>query len=56
MSTTTHTPATDREILNWLQEQVVDVIYLDDGRIIEVRGGSIRKALYAAILRAREGK
>ncbi len=35
----------DREILDWLQEQQVDVIYLDDGKIIDVRGGSVRKAI-----------
>lgn len=36
---------TDRELLDWLQEQVVDTIYLDDGRIIDVRGGSVREAI-----------
>ena len=35
----------DREILDWLQEQIVDTIYLDDGQIIDVRGGDLRKAI-----------
>lgn len=37
----------DKEILDWLQEQIVDVIYLDDGRIIDVRGLNVRKAVEA---------
>lgn len=38
----------DRELLDWLQGQQVDVIYLDDGRIIDVGGrytGNLRKAI-----------
>jgi hypothetical protein len=38
----------DSERLDWLNEQVIDVIYLDDGRIIDVRGDSIRIAIDAA--------
>jgi hypothetical protein len=36
---------TDTELLDWLQEQGVDVIYLDDGRIVDVRGGNVREAI-----------
>ena len=39
------TVPTDRELLEWLQDQIVDTIYLDDGRIIDVRGGDVRKAI-----------
>ena len=39
----------DVEVLDWLEEQVVDVIYLDDGRIIDVKGLSVRAALLKAI-------
>jgi len=35
----------DAELLDWLQEQIVDVIYLDDGRIIDVRGLDVREAI-----------
>lgn len=35
----------DIERFDWLQEQIVDTVYLDDGRIIDVRGGDIRKAI-----------
>ena len=36
---------TDRELLDWLQEQGVDVIYLEDGRAIIPGGGSVREAI-----------
>jgi hypothetical protein len=36
---------TDSVLLDWLQEQVVDTIYFDDGRIIDVQGHSVRVAL-----------
>lgn len=36
---------TDKEILDWLNEQIVDVVYLDDGQIIDVKGNDIRKAI-----------
>jgi hypothetical protein len=39
----------DATMLDWLQEQVVDVIYLDDGRFIDVKGNSVREAIRAAI-------
>jgi hypothetical protein len=35
----------DRDILDWLTGQTVDVIYLDDGRIIDVRGEDLRAAV-----------
>lgn len=38
----------DTALLDWLNEQVVDAIYLDDGRLIDVRGGNVRKALKVA--------
>lgn len=38
--------------LDWLQEQVVNVIDLDDGRIIDVRGNSVLATIQAA--RAKE--
>lgn len=37
----------DKDLLDWLQERVVDTIYLDDGQIIDVRGGDLRKAIVA---------
>ena len=42
---------TDEELLDWLQDQVVDTIYLDDGRIIDVRGGNVRGEIYNATLK-----
>lgn len=36
---------TDTQILEWLTSQVVDVIYLDDGRIIDVKAGDVRRAI-----------
>ena len=41
--------ANDKRRLDSLQEQIVDTIYLDDGRIIDVRGGSVRAAIDAAM-------
>jgi hypothetical protein len=41
--------AEDAVRIDWLQEQIVDVIYLDDGRIIDVRGLNLRKALDGAM-------
>lgn len=41
--------AADVARIEWLQEQIVDVIYLDDGRIIDVRGLDIRKAIDEAM-------
>lgn len=38
----------DKDRLDWLQEQIVDVIYLDDGTIIDVRGNSVREAIDTA--------
>lgn len=39
----------DKAILDWLEEQIVDTIYLDDGRLIDVRGNSVRKAIETAM-------
>jgi hypothetical protein len=36
---------TDTQRLDWLQEQIVDTIYLDDGTLIDVRGLSVREAI-----------
>jgi hypothetical protein len=38
----------DAPLLDWLNEQIVDVIYLDDGRIIDVKGNDVRAAIAAA--------
>ena len=38
----------DKEILDWLNEQIVSEIYLDDGRLIDVRGLDVRKAIQAS--------
>lgn len=35
----------DTALLDWLQERIVDTIYLDDGTIIDVRGEDLRKAV-----------
>jgi len=35
----------DAARMTWLQEQIVDTIYLDDGRFIDVRGNDLRKAI-----------
>lgn len=42
---------TDTELLDWMQEQIVDTIYLDDGRIIDVHGGDLRAAITTATTR-----
>lgn len=38
----------DADRLDWLQDRIVDTIYLDDGTIIDVRGDDIRSALDTA--------
>ncbi len=38
----------DRERMDWLQEAIVDTIYLDDFRVIDVRGNNLRAAIDAA--------
>lgn len=38
----------DQVRIDWLQERIVDTIYLDDGKIIDVRGNNVRTALDAA--------
>jgi hypothetical protein len=39
----------DAMVLDWLEEQIVELIYLDDGRFIDVKGNSVREAIRAAI-------
>ncbi len=41
----------DANRLTWLQEQVVDTIYLDDGRIVDVRGGDVRATIDEAMMK-----
>ena len=38
----------DRERLNWMQSEITDTIYLDDGRIVDVAGGNVRAKIDAA--------
>lgn len=40
---------TDRRRLDWLQSRIVDTIYLDDGKIIDVRGNCVRDAIDEAM-------
>jgi hypothetical protein len=42
---------TDASRLDWLQSRVVDTIYLDDGKSVDVRGLDVRKAIDAAMVR-----
>lgn len=42
----------DKKILDWLQEEDVDTIYFDDGRIIDVKSGNLRAAITAAMKKA----
>lgn len=44
----------DPDILNWLQAEQVDTIYLDDGRIIDVRSGKLRESICSAKQRFEE--
>jgi hypothetical protein len=44
-------PSPDQERLDWLQGRITDTIYLDDGKIIDVRGNNVREAIDAAICR-----
>jgi hypothetical protein len=47
--------ARDAERLNWLQEELVDTIYLDDGRVIDISGRrTVREAIDAAIAASAE--
>ncbi|MFN7927248.1 MAG: hypothetical protein U0Y68_04755 [Blastocatellia bacterium] len=43
----------DTEILDFLQEVVVDTIYMDSGEIIDVRGLDVREAIIKAMKRNR---
>lgn len=52
MSGEPSTCLSDKELLDWLEEQVVDVIHLDDGRVIDVAGDSVRKAIAEAARRS----
>lgn len=45
------TESPDHLRLDWLQERVVDTIYLDDGKIIDVRGNNLREAIDGAMRR-----
>lgn len=56
MNESAKTKTGDTERLNWLQEKTVDTIYLDDGRIIDVRGNDVRAAIDRAILRDADGQ
>lgn len=38
----------DHDLLNWLQDEQVDTIYLHDGRIIDVKSGKLRTKLREA--------
>lgn len=38
----------DKDRFDWLDEQIVDSIYLDDGRMIDNRGNSIRTTIDTA--------
>ncbi len=42
----------DPDLLNWLQDEQVDTIYMDDGRIIDVKSGNLRQAIREAAARA----
>lgn len=46
----------DTAILDWLQETVVDTIYMDSGEVIDVRGMDVRKTIVEAMARPRCGK
>jgi hypothetical protein len=35
----------DKERLDYLNNEITDFIYLDDGRVIDVRGWDVRKAI-----------
>lgn len=41
----------DQARLDWLQGRIVDTIYLDDGKIVDVRGNDLRKAIDEATQR-----
>lgn len=45
----------DAERLNFLQNEIVDTFYLDDGRIIDVQGNDLRAAIDAAIAAKKAG-
>lgn len=42
---------TDKERIDWLQARITDTIYLDDGKIVDVRGNSVRDAIDEAMRR-----
>lgn len=39
---------TDTDLLQWLQDEQVDTIYMDDGRIIDVKSGNLRAKIREA--------
>ena len=40
-------PTQDTALLDWLQEEVVDVIYMDDHTVINIQGNNVRQAIEA---------
>lgn len=44
----------DTDLLNWLQDEQVDTIYLDDGRIIDVKSGDLRAKISSAYEKQQE--
>lgn len=42
---------TDRQRMDWLQGRIVDTIYLDDGKSVDVRGLDVRAAIDKAMTR-----
>lgn len=46
----------DTARLNWLDEKIVNVIDLDDGKVIDIRGLAVRGAIDAAMSQSESGK
>lgn len=46
----------DTARMDWLEAQIVDVIHLDDFRIIDVRGHSVRDAIDKAMAAVGESR
>lgn len=42
----------DKRRIDWLEEQIVDNIWLDDGTMVDVAGNSVRKAIDRAMAAA----
>lgn len=43
----------DKKRIDWLEDQVVECVYLDDGTLIDVAGHSVRKAIDAALAKVK---